>query len=364
MKIRHRAVTSLCVPSLVVATLAGTVSPGAASAQSRADSDAQVSSIAGSSASDVWAVGQAGATGAQTTTEAWHWNGHAWSASHPLSPCRYANYFDGATALSPDDVWAVGYCSDSMGARGKTLIEHYDGTSWHRVHSDNPSTFNYLTAVSASSADDVWAVGQSSPNPAGSIVEHWDGTSWSLVPAPAGAFESVKAFGPSDVWVADADGRQVYHYDGSGWAAVDTFDLPVGVGGTAGDDVWAVGAVGKKADQVGYASRFDGSTWTPTQVASVRGSSRALIAVSAVSPTDAWAIGATSFARGTHGYVEHWDGHSWSVVHKPGELDGGFDAIAAFGPDDAWIVGPIHGSTPLTNAEHWNGTTWKRYDLS
>ena len=48
------------------------------------------------------------------------------------------------------------------------------------------STENELLAVSAISANDVWAVGtyQKGNVPGKSLTEHWNGTSWQVIPSP------------------------------------------------------------------------------------------------------------------------------------------------------------------------------------
>jgi hypothetical protein len=52
--------------------------------------------------------------------------------------------------LSDDDVWAAGGDVDRSVDAGRTLIEHWDGTSWSVVESANkgPSD-NYLVGISA-----------------------------------------------------------------------------------------------------------------------------------------------------------------------------------------------------------------------
>src|SRR5437870_1586106 len=58
--------------------------------------------------------------------------------------------------------------------------------SWSVVPSPNVGTRpNFLYAVSALSDTDVWAVGRVSDSFTGrTLAEHWDGTSWKVVPTP------------------------------------------------------------------------------------------------------------------------------------------------------------------------------------
>jgi hypothetical protein len=75
----------------------------------------------------------------------------------------------------------------------KTLVEHWDGTSWKVVASPNvggnnsTTISNGLRGVVAVSANDVWAFGDTDafgPEQITNLVMHWDGTKWSIVPSP------------------------------------------------------------------------------------------------------------------------------------------------------------------------------------
>ena len=74
---------------------------------------------------------------------------------------NYHDYLDPVTAISTNDVWAVGSSSvDVNDFERRTLILHWDGAQWTRVSSPNPvSSVNELYGVSARAANDVWAVG-------------------------------------------------------------------------------------------------------------------------------------------------------------------------------------------------------------
>src|SRR6266700_2973790 len=143
-------------------------------------------------------------------------------------------------ALSSTDQWAVGSWLHFPDAYVfDTLVEHWDGSSvgWTIVPSPNSSALNsYFNGIAADAPDDVWAVGgtdQSGP-PYRSLVEHWDGTSWSIV-SPAsfpGVLYGVVARGPNDVWAVGTEnypGRGlIVHWDGSGWTQVSVPAPPAG----------------------------------------------------------------------------------------------------------------------------------------
>src|SRR5438270_5385362 len=101
------------------------------------------------------------------------------------------------------------------------LIDHWDGTTWSLISSPNPgANLNRLYGVTAISANDVWAVGSS--------ILHWDGSSWSVVPSPNfGGFRAVSAVSANDVWAVGAQNFGVVqsfigHWNGSTWSVVDS----------------------------------------------------------------------------------------------------------------------------------------------
>lgn len=148
--------------------------------------------IAAISAENAWTVGSfANATLIE------HWDGVHWSVVPSPNPDPIGNRLEGITALSANDIWAVGSSllewppqrPNNPGVH--TLIEHWDGHQWRVVLSPDGGGFNNLSAVAADSADDVWAVGYiahtftSFDDPAYTprlLVEHWNGHQWSIVP--------------------------------------------------------------------------------------------------------------------------------------------------------------------------------------
>jgi hypothetical protein len=157
-----------------------------------------------------WAVGYQGAT----SRAAWDGDAGDWilgSASQTLieysanggqtwsivsSPnLTGTNILKGVAARSDDDAWAVGYYGNSGDLR--TLILHWNGTSWSVVPSPNQNGAynNYLHSVSIVAKDDVWAVGFTDhpyydPPTHRNLILHWNGTNWSEVTAPQ----------PSNAW--------------------------------------------------------------------------------------------------------------------------------------------------------------------
>jgi hypothetical protein len=225
------------------------------------------------SASDVWAVGSYDSISGQTdTTETLveHWDGASWSAVVSPNPSTQDNVLSGVVVVSASDVWAVGvYVGVTLAAL--TLVEHWDGTSWTVMDSPNGVGFNSLDAVAAVSANDVWAVGEyGGPGmDERTLVEHWNGASWSIVPSPNGTADpvpganfvliGVAATSASDVWAVGnftngGPGQTlVEHWNGASWSVVPSPNADPSsnsldaVAVVSASDVWAVGSSGSGA---------------------------------------------------------------------------------------------------------------------
>jgi hypothetical protein len=136
---------------------------------------------------DVWAVGYSGqGSGVQTLTE--RWNGSVWTIIESPNPGTSGNYLQAiAEIVDSGDLWSVGYYYEN--GHPRTLIERWDGVSWHVVPSPNVGTIgNSLFGISGDGANDVWAVGSYNlDNQKGTLqtlTEHWDGNAWNVVPSP------------------------------------------------------------------------------------------------------------------------------------------------------------------------------------
>ncbi len=218
------------------------------------------------------------------------------------------NELTAVTAIAANDVWAVGVFRDNNLIL-RTLIEHWDGTSWSIVPSPNVALLNmFLNGVAAVSSTDVWAVGQVFDTGA-TLTLHWDGTSWSIVPSPNG---------PANASVLS------------------------GVSAIATNDVWAVGTDGGST----LTEHWNGTSWTvvasPSPVPPQRGNN-ALFSVTANSGTDIWAVGYSvlfSPPAPQRTLTLHWDGTSWTLMPSPnvGSFDNFLAGVtSAFGT--LWAVG-------------------------
>ena len=119
-------------------------------------------------------VGSVGGT--KTLIE--HWDGTSWTRVPSPSPGPDASLW-GVSATSADDAWAVGSVAYGSDGYTKTLIAHWDGTSWTRVFSPSPGGNDRLFAVSAVSATNAWVVGDTYDlSVRRTVAQSWNGTSW------------------------------------------------------------------------------------------------------------------------------------------------------------------------------------------
>ena len=217
--------------------------------------------VAAITQSDVWAVGSH-YDGVDDRPTAEHFDGIQWVIVNVPTPGPSGAYLRGVAGVSGTDVWAAGYWITTSGL-SNTLIEHYDGISWTIVPSPNPpSSASYLGTVAAVATNDVWVAGHYLDNSGvyRTLVEHWDGTSWMIASSPnAGngdnALNGIAAASSNDIWAVGyqssapgaASSTLVLHFDGTIWTIVPspnpgglTSSL-AGVVAMADGRIWAAG---------------------------------------------------------------------------------------------------------------------------
>ena len=234
-----------------------------------------------------------------------HWNGSAWRVLEtPVQVGASGDLIWSVTALAPNDVWFFGENIYSPQLRlGLAIAMHWDGSSFeftdvpivNFVGSGSTSN-NSLHAGSALSPDNIWAVGAGGDGDPLvcdlSQIHHWNGQTWTHVPSqpPDGcawhSLYAVEAVAPDDVWAGgetfDGDYHGLsLHWRGSTWVEEPT---PIGIAdfvAFARDDVYAFG---------GGVARWDGQAWTLVEsFPEVEGPS--LLGADSTAPCDIWAGG-------------------------------------------------------------------------
>jgi hypothetical protein len=122
-----------------------------------------------------WAVGCTGhcfGPGANPGTLIASWNGTFRRVPSP-SPAG-GSVLAGVSAVNFEarNAWAVGYTR----ASGKTLIVHWNGSSWAKVASPTPKGGGELVGVAAPAANSAFAVGSTLTG--NLLLLHWNGTTW------------------------------------------------------------------------------------------------------------------------------------------------------------------------------------------
>src|ERR1700683_3363779 len=152
------------------------------------------------------------------------------------------------------------------------------GSIFKVVPTPNENTNNNLLAASASSPNDIWAVGQS--------TIHFDGTKWTAFPAPmikgdnTSDLEGVVDISPTLAWAAgnvnigEANpGQVIEQWNGTEWSVFPGPKFGLGdvpsifaMTSTSANDIWAIGVLlGDDEQQLFFLfEHWDGTAWTAT----------------------------------------------------------------------------------------------------
>jgi hypothetical protein len=286
-------------------------------------------------------------------------------------PPRADAYSVLSTAASGDgSTWAFGGWYSTPGQpdfRSQAYLRGSEG--WTEVPVPDIGQLSESTVIAG---DDAWAAGNLYYGDATGV--HWDGRQWTEVafaPPPAQQrmfVDELASFGPHDVWavgglVSDdpvTEGRGVVqHWDGEVWTDVAVPDVPgtwslSDIGGTAPDDLWAVGQVEGSPGQ-GVALHWDGQQWTRTPVPQIDASPTQdvrLASAAALAPDDVWATGVRySYDGGTSEPIMlHFDGHEWTRSQLPVPY-GDLTDLVRIGTQ-VWALGSV--------ALRYDGSEWQQ----
>jgi hypothetical protein len=319
-----------------------------------------------SSATDIWAVG----------LSAIHYDGTKWTAFQPATNTGDTfSDLEGVVDISPTLAWAAGNVSDSSGI-GNQVIENWDGSKWSVAAGPKfgSNLQPNLKAMTATSATDIWAIGDLLDNNLGLLYflfEHYDGTSWKTTKILSGdAFLlGASADARHDVWAVGFNGPEndssaplAMHFDGAKWKTANTPRVGTGANQLNGvlalapNDVWAVGfstpvPPPTQAATLNLIEHFDGTSWSVVPCPNVGPKSiyqsNRLFGLTANSAKDIWAFGSYFAADGSGHQMTllmHWDGTKWSLVRSPNPTNGVFLSDLLFAGvvpsrGNVWIFG-------------------------
>jgi hypothetical protein len=322
-----------------------------------------------SSPNDIWAVGQS----------AIHFDGTTWTAfPAPMIKGDNNSFLQGVVDISPTLAWAAGNVTD--GAHPGQVLEQWNGTKWSLFpgpkfgKKDQADVF----AMTASSANDVWAIGSLMNRGTGLVsplFEHWNGTAWTATTAESNNqfLFGASADATNDAWAvgfsgSDNIGTAAMHWDGANWKSVATPNVGEGTNklnavlALAPNDVWAVGfstpvAPPKRAATLTLIEHFDGTSWavvpSPNVLPNGANQSNRLLGLTANSANDIWAFGSYFPSDGSGHQMTlllHWDGASWTIASSPSPAKGGFPCDLLWAgvvpsPGNLWILGSVHDET-------------------
>ncbi len=292
--------------------------------------------VGASSASDVWAVGGTNWF-SPSQTLAMHWNGKTLTRVPTPNPPGGGEFSDVA-ATSPDNAWAVGLAGPGPGIPSPTtpLIEHWNGNAWTIQKYQVPAAGGQFTGVAAISPDNVWVVGYTGAASEGTgqqtLIEHWNGDTWTRVPSPnvAGAsanlLQSLTVVSADNAWavgqavVGGLPKTLALYWNGVQW----TISPSLTPGGNAAflgvthswtNNIWAVGITNPSGCAPSCQTLVEHwnsihQRWSVIPSPNAPNSGlNVLWGISAVSRSDIWAVGSTDYASTL---IEHWNGTSWS----------------------------------------------------
>jgi len=195
------------------------------------------------SATNLWSVNNNG--------DAEQFNGTTWTTTSLPVPAEEPNLdMTSISGSSPSDIWAAGTeFNEGLHRDNSPVLEHFNGTSWSNVSVPVASPTGGLTDVADISPTDAYAV-----TTVGAIL-HWNGTTWTLLNAitqtgAAVTGSEVAPLSPTDVWIAGLTGSSVdtvtlYNFNGTTWtslpAVAGTGLTPAGQTLAAPDAAAAVG---------------------------------------------------------------------------------------------------------------------------
>ncbi len=260
-------------------------------------------SVTAAGTNDVWAVGFSAGIPATPQPLALRWNGTQWNVVPTPTFTGGSDLYDVAI-VGPNDVWVVG--DRAVGAPGPTigtLALHWSGSQWQEVPTPNVGDrSNFLNALGVVSQNNIWAVGyyKNVGDVFRSLIGHWDGSSWSVVAGPILGDQTflydVTVVSSNDVWAVGlynnggTDVPYSLHWDGSSWSVVNNPGGGSGIAKASSVDMWSVGTC---------ISHWDGSAWTLVSSPLPPGGN--LLSVFTISSAESWAVGRYP---GSNGYLE------------------------------------------------------------
>jgi hypothetical protein len=319
-------------------------------------------------------IAAAPATAMQAKTSASAATGHGWQFSFQLpADAGETDRVLAIAATDADHAWAVGGKPGKVAGQtvGVPAVFTWNGKSWSEAKLPGPAREGYFSAVSATSADNVWAIGGCQEG-CSSFAAHYNGSGWTWYSSPAkGPDSGMAALGTSDVWIADythllhRTGRTWKSYNAPGWNGVWT------VAGTASNSAWAAGLASITLQP--EVLHWNGSSWS-----TVKGLPSVALPVNGEAIPESIAIGTHKdvYVAGLIEYpappsnletykpfVLHEYRDKWTLLTIPASFPAGYglSQLASDGAGGFWASAVFAGASTTSVAQklvHYSGGTW------
>lgn len=185
-------------------------------------------------------------------------------------------------------------------------------------------------------------------------MKRWMAAAAAVLAGALGVTWATGAAGPGQARAADA----------TGWTRV--FQSPssgafFSIAAISKSNVWAVGDEFTKGGSTIYKPfirHFNGRAWTPL---TIPGAAMTSERVQATSGADVWVFGLTKNPQHVAASAAYrWDGAHWHKIPVPAYTY--LQGTVVLGPSSVWAFGS--SGTMAGDVFHWNGRTWKSYNLS
>jgi len=310
-------------------------------------SEAQLFAVACLPQGDAFAVGQyfdPMLQFHQTFAIRWLAGFNVWQLWLPLNVPNSDNFLFGVSATSPNDIWAVGHTEDQS---WQNLAQHWDGANWTIAPTPNvggPQASNTLNAVVALGPDLVLAAGLGN---GGTLIERWDGQQWSVVPSP------------NDPTTA------MFGWNGLlGIAAEPTFVCSVGV--------YTPNQIPEEM-LILQGDPFNFQISSHPFIPGAKPQDYHFLSGVGVDPAGStWAVGVNATLDMNNAVVSHTlvifrpaGFPFWILMQdQPNGSANELSGVAPISQNDVWAVGWYHAPNfkwPFCLLEHWDGQNWKSF---
>jgi hypothetical protein len=279
------------------------------------------------------------------------------AATVHYGPGGNASGYSAVVAPAKSDAWVFG--GTNPGGASSPTAEHWDGRRWQPSPLP-PGLSDFIVAADASSARNVWAVGDG-------YALRWNGSRWSVAKTwpQARQLTSVAAVNGNDVWVFGSStfsgeaGLGTWHFNGRSWIRASGLANAIyRASAAARHDIWAI----TTGPGGGSVARYNGHAWARVRSAASALANTQLNDVLALSRTSVWVSGISpADATSGHLVLAHWDGSRWKRFVAPWGVQQP-ERFASDGAGGIWIPVVSEGRDAatwilhLTRADQWTRT--------